>query len=196
MFLSELDPQALDKKMINRIIFEDMDDDGQNADFVLVFGSITAPRVRVPKAVALYKAGRATTIIMSGGTSKIPEAHVMRDTAIQSGVKESDIWVEDKSTNTKENVINTRELIDELFGLRKTRRILLVTNYFHLRRCYLTMKTFMPDWIEYSLCGVLDSNTRPDNWWTNEKGQIRVLNEIERLIKYTKANEIVDYNIN
>ncbi|WP_422661314.1 YdcF family protein [Paenibacillus sp. EC2-1] len=196
MFLSELESQSLDKKMINKIIFEGMDDDGRNADFVLVFGSITAPRVRVPKAVELYKAGRATKIIMSGGTSNIPEAHVMRDTAIQSGVKDSDIWVEDKSTNTKENIINSREMIDEKFGLERTRRILLVTNFFHLRRCYLSMKTYMPDWIEYSLSGVLDNNTRPDNWWTNEKGRIRVLNELERLIHYTRVKEIVDYKIN
>lgn len=55
------------------------------------------------------------------------------------------------------------------------------------------MKTYMPDWIEYSLCGVLDVNTRPDNWWTNEKGNTRVMNEVERLIKYTRSKEIVDY---
>jgi hypothetical protein len=195
MYLSELDPKTLDKKLINKVIFEGLDDDGQIGDFILVFGSITAPVVRVPKAVDLYRANRATKIIMSGGTSTIPEALIMRDTAVRNGVKESDILVEGKSTNTKENIIYSREIIDELYGLKNIRRILLVTNYFHLRRCYLSMKTFMPDWIEYSLCGVLDTNTRPDNWWTNEKGQIRVRNEIGRLIKYTRAKEIIDYEI-
>jgi uncharacterized SAM-binding protein YcdF (DUF218 family) len=192
MYLSELDSKALDPQLINKIIFQGLNDDGLIGDFIFVFGSVMASTVRVPKAVELYKANRANKIIMSGGTSTISEALVMRDTAVQSGIKKSDILVECRSTNTKENIIYSREMIDKLYGLENIRRILLVTNYFHLRRCYLSMKTFMPDWIEYSLCGALDINTRPDNWWTNEKGQIRVRNELDRLIKYTKAKEIID----
>lgn len=195
MYLSELDLKTLDRARINQILFEGLDDDGQNGDFIFVFGSITAPELRVPKAVELYKANRANKMIMSGGFSTIPEALAMRDTAIQNGVKASDIIVEDKSTNTKENIIFSRKLLDELYGLKNIRRLLLVTNYVHLKRCYLTMKTFMPDEMEYSLCGVADKNTGPDNWWTNEKGQIRVRNELERLIKYTKAKEITDCEI-
>lgn len=181
--------------MINKIIFENLDDDGLYGDLILVFGSITAPTYRVPKAVELYKANRASKIIMSGGQSKPPEAIIMKETAVNQGVTESDILIETQSTNTREYILNTKDLLEEKFGLINIKRILLVTNYFHLRRCLLSMKTLMPDWIEYSLCGVLDINNRPDNWWNNEKGKIRVMNEIERLIKYTRSKEIVDSNI-
>ncbi|PWV94472.1 DUF218 domain-containing protein [Paenibacillus cellulosilyticus] len=195
MLLSELSVEDLDHTMINRIIFENLNDDGLIGDVVLVFGSITAPVYRVPKAVELLHSNRASKIIMSGGQSDPPEAMAMQDAALRLGAQQSDIILETRSNNTFENALFTKSLLDEIYGLKAIRRILLVTNYFHLRRCLLTMKTYMPEWIEYSLCGVLDNNTRPENWWTNEKGRTRVMNEVERLIKYTRSKSIVDWKI-
>lgn len=192
MYLSELTINDIHHSIIQKIIFENLDDDGLTGDVILVFGSITAPVYRVPKAVELMNNNRAAKIIMSGGQSHPPEALIMKEAAMKLGIKETDILLETKSTNTSENALFTKSLLDERYGLSNIGRILLVTNFFHLRRCLLTMKTYMPDWIEYSLCGVLDTNTRPDNWWTNEKGKTRVMNEMERLIKYTKSKAIVD----
>lgn len=192
MYLSQLNIEDLDYSLINKIIFENLNDDGLNGDIILVFGSITAPVYRVPRAVELLKAGRAHKIVMSGGQSDPPEAQLMKDAAIKLGAHESDIWLESKSKNTKENILFTKSLLEENYGLGNIKRMLLVTNFFHLRRCLLSMKTYMPEEIEYSLCGVFDVNTRPDNWWTNEKGRTRVMNEVERLIKYTRSKEIVD----
>ncbi|MZQ83318.1 YdcF family protein [Paenibacillus sp. 5J-6] len=192
MFISQLDFETLELETINKVIFENLNDDGLTGDIILVFGSLTASKYRVPKAVELYHSNRANKILMSGGQSVIPESVVMKEAAIKLGVKESDIIIETNSRNTKENVIYSRNMIDKLFGLKNINRIILVTNFFHLRRCLLSMKTFMPEWIEYSLCGALDINTRPDNWWTNEKGKARVMNEMETLIKYTKYKEICD----
>lgn len=192
MYLSQLSIEDLDYSTINKILFENLNDDGLNGDVILVFGSVTAPYYRVPKAVELLKAKRAQKIIMSGGQSDPPEALAMKNAAVNLGVIESDILLETNSTNTGENILFTKALLEEIYGLNNINRILLVTNFFHLRRCLLSMKTFMPDWIEYSLCGVLDINTRPENWWTNEKGKTRVMNEIERLIKYTRSKDIID----
>lgn len=174
MYLSQLKLESLNHSLIHKIIFEDLNDDGLNGDIILVFGSVTAPVYRVPKAVELLNAGISHKIVMSGGQSNPPEAQIMKDTAINLGAKEMDILVEKNSRNTKENILFTRSMLEEMYGLKNIKRILLVTNFFHLRRCLLSMKTFMPEWIEYSLCGVLDNNTRPDNWWTNEK-EISVL---------------------
>jgi hypothetical protein len=192
MYLSQLNLEDLDYSIINKILFENLNDDGLVGDIILVFGSVTAHIYRVPKAVELLKAKRAQKIIMSGGQSDPPEALVMKDAAIKLGVNDSDILLETKSTNTGENILFTKALLEEIYGLNNIKRILLVTNFFHLRRCLLSMKTFIPDWIEYRLCGVLDINTRPDNWWTNEKGKTRVMNEIDRLIKYTRSKDIID----
>jgi len=192
MLLSQLILEELDYATINRILFENLDDDGLNGDIILVFGSITASVYRVPKAVELINANRARKIVMTGGQSNPPEAVVMKETAIHLGVHASDILIETESTNTKDNILFTKTLLEEIYGLNNIKRILIVTNFFHLRRCLLSMKTHMPHWIEYSLCGVLDQNTRPDNWWTNVKGKTRVMNEVERLIKYSISKEIID----
>lgn len=195
MLLSEVNIEDLDRSTINKIIFENLDDDGLDGDVILVFGSITAPVYRVPKAVELLNSKRARVIIMSGGQSDPPEALAMKEAAVRLGAQETDIILETKSASTAENALYTKSLLDEIYGLESIKRIILVTNYFHLRRCLLTMQTYLPDSIAYSLCGVLDNNTRPDNWWTNEKGQTRVMNEVKRLVAYTKSKGIVDCTI-
>jgi len=192
MYISQLDPNELDYATINRLIFENLEDDKLPGDIIFVFGSITAPKYRVPKAVELYKANRSQKIIMSGGQSTISEATLMKEVAVNQGVKESDIITETKSQNTRENIIFSKVLLDQEIGLENIKRIIIVTNYYHLRRCFLSMQTFMPKWIDYSLCGVLDTNTRPDNWHLNEKGKTRVKQEVERLVKYTRSKEIID----
>jgi uncharacterized SAM-binding protein YcdF (DUF218 family) len=192
MYISQLDPNQLDHDTINKLIFENLEDDKLSGDIIFVFGSVTAPKYRVPKAIELYKTNRSPKILMSGGQSGIPEATLMKDVAVNHGVRESDIITETKSQNTRENIIYSKEILDQEIGLENIKRIIIVTNFFHLRRCLLSMKTFMPEWIEYSLCGVLDTNTRPDNWHLNEKGRIRVRQEVERLIRYTRSKEIID----
>ncbi|MCI3922150.1 YdcF family protein [Paenibacillus sp. TRM 82003] len=192
MYISELDPDQLDHDTINKLIYENLEDDKLPGDLIFVFGSVTAPKYRVPKAVELYKNNRSSKVLMSGGQSAIPEATLMKEVAVNQGVKESDIITEIKSQNTKENIIYSKHLLDQEIGLENIKRIIIVTNLFHLRRCLLSMQTYMPEWIEYSLCGVLDTNTRPDNWYLNEKGRTRVKQEVERLIKYTRSKEIID----
>ncbi|WJH35346.1 YdcF family protein [Paenibacillus sp. CC-CFT747] len=195
MYLSELDVEQAEADLIHRAVFAGLEDDGKKGDLILVFGSIRAPELRVPKAVELYKAGRAPLILMSGGTSTIPEALAMKEAAVKLGVKEEVVWTETRSTNTKENALLSRKLLDQRYGLDRIRRILLVTNAFHMRRCYLTMKTWMPEWIDYSFCRVEDRNTRPDNWHLQEKGRRRVYREAEKLALYTRTKEIVDMEI-
>lgn len=191
MYISQLNSERLDIPTVNKLIFN-LKDDHVPGDVIFVFGSPNAVKYRVPKAVELYKHNRAKYLLLSGGQSVIPEARMMKKAAIYSGVKERDIMIEINSTNTKENVVFSKSILDRKIGLKNIKRIILVSSLYHLRRCLLTMKTFMPSWIEYSLCGVYGKNTRPDNWHTNVKGRTRVMNEVKKLIKYTRNKELLD----
>jgi hypothetical protein len=183
------------KDLVNQILFNGIHDDGKNGDVIFVFGSQSANKYRVPHAVALYQCGRATKIIMSGGQLKEPEAILMKNKAIELGVSENDIIVESQSKNTIENVLRSKEILDEKVGLSNIRRILIVSTFYHMRRCFLTLKTYMPLHIEYSLCPAQDNSTRPNNWWENEQGTKRVISEVEGLIYYTRNKRIVDFEV-
>jgi uncharacterized SAM-binding protein YcdF (DUF218 family) len=84
---------------------------------------------RVERAVALWKAGGAPRILMTGGVGEHPpaESQVARAYARDLGVPLAAIMVEDRSTSTSENA---------LFGAQSTdlARVVLVTDTYHVFR--------------------------------------------------------------
>ncbi|SDN70856.1 DUF218 domain-containing protein [Paenibacillus sp. yr247] len=200
MRISGLDPDNLTKEQIAKLIFEGIGDDGQSGDCIFVFGSNKSIKYRVPKAVELYKNGRAPKLLFSGGTvwegqSNKAEALVMMEKAIELGVPDEDILIEKESKHTKENVISSLMILDRAFMLHNLRRILVVTSTYHMRRSYLTLKTYMPKWIEYTLCPVDDQTTRKDNWWLDAEGTKRIETESKKIIEYIRMGAIEDDNI-
>jgi hypothetical protein len=198
MKISQIPKELLvkeNKELMNRVLFDNIADDGESGDLILVFGSVNATKYRVPLAVELYKAKRAGKILMSGGSLEGKESIIMKENAVELGVPADDIFVETVSTNTMSNVRESRLLLENRMGLSRISRILVVSSFYHMRRCFLTLKTFLPEHIEYSLCPALDHSTRPDNWWQSESGTNRVLKEVEGLIYYTSNGRIIDWEI-
>lgn len=87
---------------------------------------------RLYHALALYRAGRAPLIVVSGGAAegRVPEAEVMGRLLREHGVPETAILREPNSRTTRENGVNTRELL-RAQGLS---RVILVTSAFHMER--------------------------------------------------------------
>lgn len=91
---------------------------------------------RVLHAVQLYKGGKIKKILISGGSGSvlrkdIPESDKLRQVMLYSGVKDSDIIIENRSRNTRENALFSKQVIDSL-GLKGGK--LLITSAFHMRR--------------------------------------------------------------
>jgi len=98
----------------------------------------------------LYKKGFAPFIVFSGNLGnftrnlfKAPEAHIFRDIALKDGVSASDIFIEDVSTNTGENILFTKKLLakKEIFIVN----LIIVTKPNLQRRAYATVKKIWPD---------------------------------------------------
>jgi hypothetical protein len=195
LLASELDMKTITQEQIQQLLFEGMIDDGMAGDCIFVFGSRNAVTYRVPKAVELYKQGRSSKILFTGGVFATPESMTMKSSAIQLGVRESDILIETESRQTKENVLASMFVLDRSLGIHKIKRLLVVTTHYHMRRCLLTLETYMPDWIEYTICKVDDEATRADNWWKNEIGLKRVHKEIKGLVSYIKQGQIKDFEL-
>lgn len=199
MKISELNPDRLTDEEITKLLYSNMDDDLKNGDCIMVFASKYALKYRFPKALQLYQAGRAKKILFSGGNvwegSPYPEALLLKYEALKHGVPEEDILIEAESKNTKENVLASLLVLDRHFQLHHIERILVVTTNFHIRRTYLTLKTYMPSWIKYSFCPAEDTNTRKNNWFLNESGRKRATEEAKKIIKYVQRGALVDDDI-
>ncbi|MBM7692173.1 uncharacterized SAM-binding protein YcdF (DUF218 family) [Peribacillus deserti] len=199
MYISKLEGEKLSDKQMTNLLFRGIEDNNKNGDCIFVAGSSKAVQYRLPKAVQLYKEGRAGKILFSGGVtwmgSDYPEAIMLKNEAIALGVSEKDILIEDISLHTKENVLASLLVLDRAFYLHNIKRVLVVTAFYHMRRLHLTLKTYMPPWIKYTLCPVIDKTIREDNWFLSEIGRKRIETESIKLINYVKLGALVDENI-
>ncbi|MGE6259730.1 YdcF family protein [Heyndrickxia sporothermodurans] len=199
MKISELDENNLTDEMMTRLLYKNISDDKKNGECIFVPGSSKAVLHRLPKAVELYKQGRAKKILFSGGViwdgSDLCEAQLLREKAIELGVPEIDILFETSSQHTKENVLASLLVLDREFDLQNIKRLIVVTTIYHMRRMYLNLLTYMPSWVQYSLCSVNDNTTREDNWFLTPYGRSRVETESKKLITYVKQGALVDFEI-
>jgi len=90
---------------------------------------------RLFDAELLYHTGRIKKIMISGGnpidSNKKMEANVLREYLIKKKIPHQDIIIENKSRNTKENVLYSSNIIKKEYN-EKT--LLLITSADHIRR--------------------------------------------------------------
>lgn len=199
MKISQLQADKLSDLQRTELLYKNLADDQKPGDCIFVPGSSKAVKYRLPKAVQLYKEGRAKKILFSGGViwdgTDFPEAEMLANEAMKQGIPEEDILIENMSLHTKENVLASLLVLDRAFYLHHVKRLLIVTSAYHMRRTHLTLRTYMPGWIQYSLCTVDDQSTRKDNWFQNPYGRKRVENESGKIIGYVKQGVILDEEV-
>lgn len=108
-----------------------------------ITGTFAGPGImrRVGAAADLYKEGKVKKVYLTGGRGEgvlRSEADVMREVAIQEGIRPRDITIEDKSTSTKENLLLTRPLT---LGCSS---IVAVSDPYHLAR--IGLRAWFMDW--------------------------------------------------
>jgi uncharacterized SAM-binding protein YcdF (DUF218 family) len=118
------------------------------SDCILVLGSLD---LRVAnRGAELYLEGLAPIIIFSGGLGKVTkamfsesEADLFARIALDMGVPAEAIFIENKSTNTGENILFTQRMLEDK-GLHP-RSFLLVQKPYMERRSYATFKKHWSD---------------------------------------------------
>ncbi len=90
----------------------------EKADVIVGFGNFNTDIAR--RAAELYRQGYAPKVLFTGGLGRnteglLPEPEAVRfaKVAMACGVPESDILLEDRSRNTKENIDLTRQLLEK-----------------------------------------------------------------------------------
>ncbi len=114
-------------------------------DYLIVLGAqVRGTRItkslmeRLDTAAKYLKANSETLAIVSGGQGQgedITEAEAMKQYLIAKGISEDRIQKEEKSTNTNENILFSKELIGD-----QNSTVAVVTNSFHIFRATRIMK--------------------------------------------------------
>ena len=101
-------------------------------------------KLRVKKSAELYKEGRGSKIIFTGGftsTSSISEARLMSEVARAFGIPQNVIILEEKAVKTVGNAICTKQILEDQ-GFESA---IIVTSPIHLRRAKYIFSKIIPD---------------------------------------------------
>ena len=128
--------------------YNNLDQPLKKSDCILVLGSHD---IRVAQRGAeLYLQGYAPLIIFSGGAGRLTEglwdnseAEIFAEEAIRLGVPKSSILIENKSSNTGENIEFTKILLAGRHIVLKN--TILVHKPYMQRRSYATFKKIWPE---------------------------------------------------
>ena len=120
----------------------------EQADVIVGFGNFNTNIAR--RAAELYRQGLAPVVLFTGGLGRnteglLPEPEAVRfaRVAMECGVPEKAILLEPESTNTAENILFTRRLLENRGIVHK--RILGVHQPFMERRITAAMGVYWPE---------------------------------------------------
>lgn len=107
------------------------------------------------------------------------------------------ILLENNSSNTKENILNSMQIASSLENIK---RVMIITSSFHCKRAKLSFKKYFPD-VEVEVCP--STKDLSDNGVTLEKESYmskhyyrqQVRNELKGIIDYSKNESIADEEI-
>ena len=157
------------------------------ADCILALGSHD---LRVAERAAdLYLEGYASILILSGGLGNFTkglwtksEADLFAEVAVKKGVPETGILIENKSSNTGENILFTQLLLKEK-GLDPKRFIVVQKPYMERR----SLATFKKHWPEKELM-VTSPQISFEDYSNEEIPMERVINimvgDLQRILLY------------
>lgn len=182
-------------KEITQYIF--LDDHDPRGDIALVFGTWNAWKGSVEKAAELYKKALVPKIIFSGGINKnteMTEGVAMAEEAIELGIRREDILIEDKSTNTLENVIFSLKIIDKEIGLYNINTITAVVKNYHARRSLMTLRRYTPAHIQFKVAAYISPyyDFSKDNWLLSDLGKEKVLEEMKKIKIYLDKGDLTE----
>jgi len=149
---------------------------------IIISGGETTQRVS--EGVRLYKERWAPLLIMSGaardeGTSN---ALAMKKMAISAGVPEKNVVVEEEATNTFENALKVKNIIQA----QKITKMILVTSPYHQRRAslvfHLALRGLPIQIINHS---AKDSQWRKNGWWENSWARRITFSELQKILYTT-----------
>ena len=151
----------------------------QPSDLIHVLGGgHSGDYLRVDHGIALFHAGHAPRVLLTGSEWGIDWAERNGRRAVEAGIPESALIREPDPRSTRAEALALRRVADEL-GVRS---VLLVTEAFHAGRAAMLMERALRGTpVELHSCPVPDDGFPPATWWEDASVRALVLGEVARL---------------
>lgn len=200
MRLTEINTQNITDDIIKKVLFSTIKSEFLEADCLIIFGCHLKPLLneRLECAIKILKSKKIDTILLTGGigvNGNFNEAEYMKKALLNFGIAENKILVDDKSTTTEENIVNSIQILRDT-NLINNKKIVLVSNQAHLRRIGMELKKQLDgdkfDIIyEYPENSILSfNNVKNDNDLRN-----LATNEVKKIIRFIEQGIVDDKEI-
>ncbi|WP_405082779.1 YdcF family protein [Paenibacillus chitinolyticus] len=151
------------------------------SDVILVLSGDRGERTE--KGAELYKNGVAPYLMFSGGevyrNSRM--ADLMKEHAMELGVPEQAIVLEDRADSTYENAVFSKKVIEK----HAFKSVTVVSSDYHMRRVKLLFdRAFKDSGIRLHYAAAPDKNFTPRKWWGNNKSLMVTFTEYLKLTGY------------
>ncbi len=100
----------------------------------------------------------------------------MRVIALNNGVPDRDILLDEVSENTQQNALAVAAIIKS----RGYKQIILVTSPYHQRRAYLSFRAVLGSEVHIINHSAVDHSWRRLGWWTNEYSYKLTITELQK----------------
>ena len=203
MWLTEINTQNITDDIIKKVLFSTIKSEFLEADCLIIFGCHLKPLLdeRLECAIKILKSKKIDTILLTGGigvNGNFNESEYMKKALLNFGIAENKILVDDKSTTTEENIVNSIQILRDN-NLINNKKIVLVSNQAHLRRIGMELKKQLDgekfDIIyEYPENSIISfDNVKNDNDLRN-----LATNEVKKIIRFIEQgivdDEEIDFN--
>ena len=142
---------------------------------------------RTDEAIRLYQQGWAPMLVFSSAAADSTgpsNALVMKRHAVENGVPESAIAIEEFSQTTAENAANTSRFLRD----NAITRVIIVTSAYHQRRAGLEFGKRLGDSVTILNHPVKSDRQWDSNWWLTSQGWSLALGELIKIVVYHVTN--------
>ena len=166
-------------------------------DLLFVFGTSTIDNEILESVARGCQQDRFPKVLVTGLSGRLysetgkPVAHIMRDELIARGVPSDLILVQDRSTNTLEDVAFSLDVLEQ--HSISPESIAFLCKAHHSGRCLRTLRKFFPSQILSPITYVAEYDgveVSKEDWYQHEASRGRVYGEYLRIIKYTQRGDI------
>lgn len=159
----------------------DSDDCAKVDAIVVVSGGDT--QARTAQGIELFQQGWSNYMVLSGAAadkSGPSNAEAMKNQAIEAGVPESLIMLDETSENTKENASNSINIFKEY----RIKSVILVTSAYHQRRAGLEFGQRAHNEIKIINHPVKSDNQWDGWWWMRPSGWYLAVSELAKIAMF------------
>ena len=191
--VEDLSPEKIEH--ITQTVF--VTSESPSSDLLFIFGTSTIDGDVLDAVARDCQKGRFSKVLVTGLSGRLysetgkPIAHIMRDEFITRGVPSDVILVQDRSTNTLEDVAFSLDVLREHDISPES--IAFLCKAHHSGRCLRTLKRFFPTQtlLPVTYVAAYDGvKISKKDWYQHEVSRGRVYGEYLRIIEYSKRGDI------